>query len=497
MGPIKHAEVDLQPLTIFIGGNNTGKTYVAYALYGCFSEGLFKVRPKKRKYPVIYEFSDSEIDQLFIKKQLDIKLDVIDKIKSNASYYEGIINSKSVWRNIKSNLQKFSKRFWRFIGSDVKEYFDEFSIDVRLGKEEGKINNEVLEKLFNISIKTVTPYILGGSYIVLVISNKRRRAKTLHIKFIFRERLKREEREQLIEKDKVKNELNTILNNILFDVIFDVIFPKNAYIFPTQRNTLMLDAIKRAIDRSSRKIVFEDKKTNLVIMQFSEEYAYSRPLMDFLEMRDKTEVASIFKERGELFRLATEIEKDLLGGEVMLEKRKEAGATIKFKLNENTKLNLITSSSMVQQLSAIILYLKYLAEPGDLLIIDEPESNLHPEAQFKFVEIIAKMVNSGLWVIISTHTPYIVDHINNLLVAHRIKEKLEQKQIKKELPVPQECMLNPKFVSAYLFREDGTVESIIKDDLIDWESFGKITEQVQRIYSQLIELEEEIKENIK
>ena len=34
LGAIKSANIDIKPLTVFIGKNNTGKTYVTYALYG-------------------------------------------------------------------------------------------------------------------------------------------------------------------------------------------------------------------------------------------------------------------------------------------------------------------------------------------------------------------------------------------------------------------------------------------------------------------------------
>ena len=32
-GPVKEAEIDLRPLTIFVGPNNTGKTYTAYYIW--------------------------------------------------------------------------------------------------------------------------------------------------------------------------------------------------------------------------------------------------------------------------------------------------------------------------------------------------------------------------------------------------------------------------------------------------------------------------------
>ena len=45
LGPIEHGEVELRPLTIFIGRNNTGKTYVAQALYAC-RQAARGVRPR-------------------------------------------------------------------------------------------------------------------------------------------------------------------------------------------------------------------------------------------------------------------------------------------------------------------------------------------------------------------------------------------------------------------------------------------------------------------
>src|ERR1700742_2430880 len=34
LGRIAHAEIDVRPLTVFVGENNTNKTWAAYCLYG-------------------------------------------------------------------------------------------------------------------------------------------------------------------------------------------------------------------------------------------------------------------------------------------------------------------------------------------------------------------------------------------------------------------------------------------------------------------------------
>jgi predicted ATPase len=38
LGSIKKAELDLRPLTVIIGPNNSNKTYIAYSIYGLWKQ---------------------------------------------------------------------------------------------------------------------------------------------------------------------------------------------------------------------------------------------------------------------------------------------------------------------------------------------------------------------------------------------------------------------------------------------------------------------------
>ncbi len=62
------------------------------------------------------------------------------------------------------------------------------------------------------------------------------------------------------------------------------------------------------------------------------------------------------------------------------------------------------------------------AEKGDLLIIENPESHLHPQGQAKMGELLAKASNDGVQIIVESHS----DHLfNGIRVA--IKEKFIRK----------------------------------------------------------------------
>ena len=124
--------------------------------------------------------------------------------------------------------------------------------------------------------------------------------------------------------------------------------------------------------------------------------------------------------------------------------------------------------------------LRYLAEKGELLIIDEPEMNLHPEAQARFMEFLAMLVHAGLHVLIMTHSPYMVDHLSNLMKAATIEDK---EAIKDKFYLQRsEAFIPQEQVSVQLF-EDGTVRDILEDDaIIDWSTFGRVSGRVSRLY---------------
>ncbi len=177
----------------------------------------------------------------------------------------------------------------------------------------------------------------------------------------------------------------------------------------------------------------------------------------------------------------------ILGGEVIISE----DGDVRFKINENTSLKLTVSSSMVQQLSSLALYLKHLAKFGDLIIIDEPESNLHPEAQKKVVEIIAEMVNRGLWIIVTTHSPFIIDYLNTLMKAYKVANiSDEAKEQVLEVIENENVLLSPEHVSVYLFTKEGSIENVKKDYIIDLKSFRKIIDEIGAMFTELLIIED-------
>jgi hypothetical protein len=112
------------------------------------------------------------------------------------------------------------------------------------------------------------------------------------------------------------------------------------------------------------------------------------------------------------------------------------------------RLSMTESSSAVRALLDVGFYLKCKAAPGDLLMIDEPELNLHPVNQRRLARLLAKLVNCGIKVFITTHSDYIVKEFNTLIMLNTNTDAV--KAIQKKFHYSDDEILDPARVKLYM-----------------------------------------------
>ena len=108
---------------------------------------------------------------------------------------------------------------------------------------------------------------------------------------------------------------------------------------------------------------------------------------------------------------------------------------------------------MVSELAPLVLFLRGLVNPGDTLIIEEPEAHLHPGAQADMAVILARMVRAGVRVIITTHSDWLLQEIGNLIRAGELEKAGKEVS---DLPTS----LQEEQVGIWHFQKDGNVEEI-------------------------------------
>ena len=105
----------------------------------------------------------------------------------------------------------------------------------------------------------------------------------------------------------------------------------------------------------------------------------------------------------------------------------------------------MNASSMVSELAPVVLFLRHVVKPGEVLIIEEPESNLHPAMQVEFMRQLAAVVNAGVRIMITTHSEWILDELANLV---RLSELPPEKRTPR---LKNEPALDPRDVGVWLF----------------------------------------------
>lgn len=118
------------------------------------------------------------------------------------------------------------------------------------------------------------------------------------------------------------------------------------------------------------------------------------------------------------------------------------------------------TSSSFKSSSNIVYSLNQLSGE-ELLIIDEPELNLHPNRQSAFGRIMGQAVGQGSRFLITTHSDYIIREINILCQMFQNRDKLNLANFPE---YTEDMLIDPKRVGMYYFdKTDGKVKELMFD----------------------------------
>lgn len=114
-----------------------------------------------------------------------------------------------------------------------------------------------------------------------------------------------------------------------------------------------------------------------------------------------------------------------------------------------------------------------------------PENDKHPWSQMRFIEDIVINKEGYDQVLITTHSPYIVDHLNNLMYAATLSPKQQKEAAKKFLRKNKAAFISQDRVEAWSFEKDQPMQDIMKRDTgrIDWRSFSRASNYVGGVWN--------------
>ena len=142
--------------------------------------------------------------------------------------------------------------------------------------------------------------------------------------------------------------------------------------------------------------------------------------------------------------------------------------------DENVELRIGESSTSVRSLLMIWYWLHFMAQRNQILMIDEPELNLHPNKQRQIAKLLIQLVNAGIKILITTHSDYLVREINNRIMLNNIPTK-DSGKIMKEFKIDDSELLNIQQVRAFGIDDERKITSYTVDEYgIDTRIFDKV-----------------------
>ncbi|MDB9437669.1 AAA family ATPase [Dolichospermum lemmermannii CS-548] len=379
LGTLREAEFTLGDLTIICGGNNTGKTYATYALFGFLYTW-------QRMLSI--QINDDKIEELLADGV--IRIDIQEYVKKS----EQII--------IKA-CERYTQELPKIFAAPIDRFKNtEFNISLEIKTEDIKLKNKFDRKMgsANAEIFSITKSEESTELVVTL----------------------------LVEKDKVKiphEFIKFLIANAIKDIIFAQFFPR-PFIASAERTgaAIFRKELNFAKNRLLEEIGQADENINTMELLLKEYDDYALPIKTNVDFTRKLETivkknSFITDEYPDLLADFT----DIIGGEYTVTRNDELYYVPKGK---KVKLSMDESSSAVRSLLDIGFYLKHEAEHGDLLMVDEPELNLHPENQRRVARLFARLVNVGIKVFITTHSDYIVKELNTLIMLNHDKPHLQR-----------------------------------------------------------------------
>lgn len=408
-GPIKKGAIDLDKrVTVFVGYNNSGKTYMSQLLWGLNSN----------KYSFEKYLSVAVNEKNISNEKLEITQEIVSKlIDEFSSKLSEVILPE--WFKVDKNYFKEDNLSILFKG-DVIDIFRTKEINVlNIVNDDkapfGHIGYQVFKKSINsleVSLQTIMFETSIDSSTLLKIREK------LLSDFGHPEEWFISHGIVSIEKS-FTSVIAEFMRRNFFNIYTNSFFlPANRVFYPSYYKYIY-GYERQEYNRLNRELQNNNIKTRIETVR---NVPYT---MAVNEVIDSLYHLGIGLEENDVYEdLLSEL-KVLIGGDIGVYNAEGFGLSeFTLKLDNKREIEMFLSSSSVNQLATLYLYFKYWAkEENNYLIIDEPEENLHPENQIKLVNILMKFADrNNNKVLITTHSPLITDHINNYANLSYLKE---------------------------------------------------------------------------
>ena len=431
-GPIREAKnVEIGPMTIFVGPSNTGKSYLAM---------------------LIYSIHEVLADDFFYRR-------LIHPFRNRNKNYTKQL--KSLGQSPESAIEEIKKIYSTWAEAIGEAWQIQF---IHCFGEEGK--NLIEERTINEQF-TVVVSCNDDQFMLNLSSPSQSDISQQECRNIF-DRINPFLPQQLAEIE--ENGSTTMMDATFIDIYQKVFhesmfmpfqkafltwkpqgYPVDAFYLPAIRGGIMQShrtLVTTLIERASRagltetfapiplfNGVLSDFMMNLINIGSKDSESWD-PRGRYRPGEAKRRVF-YSNDQKTMERINRKMEQNILSGQIEIKKSEAQYPDFRYRFSADElkyDLPLMSASSSVSELAPISLFIRYYLCPNDLFIVEEPEAHLHPGAQREISDILVRLVNAGVNVLVTTHSDNILEQISNFIYADRAtasrKTKLDETKCK-------------------------------------------------------------------
>ena len=364
IGIIETADVEINGLTLIAGTNDSGKSTIgkiAYALTKAF-EDFEKNYEKEKAIEMNYYFRDFYI---FLRENIELRKN-----------------------------------------PELLQFMDDFH-------HYSRIDNKKLFLIIENSINLLDDIDINDEAKINIISRYNR------IKSIIQEKESRKSKVIKSIRKIFKSEFSGQINNL----------------FENEGKIDVYEGDNKIINIRIKDNEITMEKTNIFdeIFSFDSSIFIETPFA--LTYKEGLELSNIYHVDDLLYKLMKpDLKKDkpklniskIVGGEISFDEENDQFLFKKNVGNKKVQIQISNSASGIKSLGI----LQILEKTGEfnknlLLVIDEPEVHLHPDWQVEYAKILIKLVENGVKVLVTSHSPYFIESINKYSKNSKIEQDVK------------------------------------------------------------------------
>jgi predicted ATPase len=483
-GPFDDVDIELRPLTIFIGKNSVGKSLLLSLLWA-----LVSTRPEipsdeeiRMKWNKLYEKAESislKITKVIkpVVSDSGILIEEVSKlIKSMATDVRDFTRtSKDLFkRAIEAGLEKRLRQVFGVSPRElVKVGETSAQIDIKgtCGNLHISLTDSVAVDRLDLCIDNATEDEFLSIIELLVI----------YIAFdIYKFYIIEELKKQFTAYDYIIATMMFLTRKIIDE--YGVLSPAISGMFGSANKRYLIDmsirgpvyevflpgsraCIVHALPRPETFTAGPRDKMSVSDREFTDVYA--RLIDEYRRSRKLTESANLLlRDMGIELDIATQWGKPV----------------VYVKTWSGKRLELAHAPSGIREIIMVIFALS--SKDFRFVFIEEPEAHLHPSAQRLLARAVAEAVNNGKFVVLTTHSDYLISEFSNLVALSNVS-----KDVIKKLSYRDAEVLKPEAVAAYLVKAEGN-RAVVERLEVDYTGIPE--DEFARVAGEILEIRNEL-----